>query len=83
MSARRTAIHDASRPAEFVQWRRDRLAAAGFTAKLAAELAENRQIDLHAVLDLIDHGCPPVLAARILAPLDEPTHRSIRDEQRC
>jgi hypothetical protein len=55
-----------------VQWRRDRLAAAGFAARLAAELAESRQIDLHAVLDLIDRGCPPVLAARILAPLDEP-----------
>lgn len=60
------------RPAQLkiVQWLRDRLAAAGF----AAELAGSRQIDLHAVLDLIDHGCPPVLAARILAPLDEPTH---------
>ncbi len=74
MSARRTAANDASRPAEIVQWRRDRLAAAGFAAKLASELAESRQIDLHAVLDLIDHGCQPVLAARILAPLDEPAH---------
>lgn len=72
MSARRTASTDASRPAEIVQWRRDRLAAAGFAEALAAELANSRQVDLHAVLDLIDRGCPPVLAARILAPLDQP-----------
>ena len=74
MSARRTAADDPSHPAEIVQWRLDQLAAAGFATELAAELAHSRQIDLHAVLDLIDHGCPPVLAARILAPLDEPAH---------
>jgi hypothetical protein len=28
-------------------------------------------VDLHALLDLVDKGCPPQLAARILAPLDE------------
>ena len=75
MSARRTAPNDAPRRADIVQWRRDRLAAAGFADELAADLAQSRHIDLHGVLDLIDHGCPPVLAARILAPLDEPTHR--------
>jgi hypothetical protein len=73
MSARRTASNDAPGPADVVQWRRDRLAAAGFADELAADLARSRHIDLHAVLDLIDHGCPPALAARILAPLDQPT----------
>jgi hypothetical protein len=57
-----------------VRWRRERLAAAGFADALAADLAQSRGIDLHAVLDLIDRGCPPPLAARILAPLDQPTH---------
>lgn len=74
MSAQRTSANDASRPAEIVRWRRDRLAAAGFAAELAAELAQQSQIDLHGVLELTDHGCPPSLAARILAPLDEATH---------
>jgi hypothetical protein len=53
-----------------VEWRRDRLLAAGFAPDVAAELAQDCDIDLHAVLGLIDRGCPPELAARILAPLD-------------
>jgi hypothetical protein len=57
-----------------VRWRRERLTEAGFAADLAADLAQSREIDLHAVLDLIDRGCPPALAARIIAPLDEPTN---------
>ena len=53
-----------------VGWRGERLLAAGFAPDLAAELAPGRAIDLHALLGLVDHGCPPELAARILAPLD-------------
>ena len=74
MSTRRTASNDAPRPTDVVQWRRDRLVTAGFADALAADLAQSRGIDLHAVLDVIDRGCPPPLAARILAPLDQPTH---------
>jgi hypothetical protein len=73
MDTRRTAPNDAPREAQTVQWRRDRLIAAGFANELAADLAQSRETDLHAVLDLIDRGCPPALAARILAPLDDPT----------
>ncbi len=54
-----------------VAWRRRRLERAGFQAALAERLASDRQFDLHAVLELIDRGCPPELAARILAPLDD------------
>jgi hypothetical protein len=42
----------------------------GFTADLAEELARDGQLDIHALLELVDRGCPPMLAARILAPLD-------------
>jgi hypothetical protein len=52
------------------EWRRRRLAAAGFEQALAAELADEPAIDLHELLVLVDRGCPPALAARILAPLD-------------
>jgi len=52
-------------------WRRRRLLAAGFAPGLAAQLAEECSIDLHAMLELVDRGCPPELAARILAPLDD------------
>jgi hypothetical protein len=52
------------------EWRRRRLAAAGFEARLAAELTAEPAVDLHKLLVLVDRGCPPPLAARILAPLD-------------
>jgi len=53
-----------------VLWRASRLREAGFNPQLAAALAHDRAYDLHAVLELVDRGCPPHLAVRILAPLD-------------
>ncbi len=55
-----------------VPCRRRQLERAGFAAPLADALANDRRIDLHELLELVDRGCPPELAARILAPLDEP-----------
>lgn len=57
--------------ASVVEWRRDCLLGAGFGPPLAEELARSRMIDLHALLDLAERGCPPELAARILAPLED------------
>jgi hypothetical protein len=37
---------------------------------LAQSLA-NQPVDLHALLQLVDAGCPPDLAARILSPDDD------------
>jgi hypothetical protein len=54
-----------------VAWRRRRLERAGFAPGLAAGLAANPRTDVHALLDLVDRGCPPELASRILAPLDD------------
>jgi hypothetical protein len=51
-------------------WREGRLRLAGFERKTASQLAEDTSVDLHALLELVDRGCPPHLAARILAPLD-------------
>jgi hypothetical protein len=67
--AQRTS-RPADADADVLAWRRSRLQRAGFPDPLAGELAADRRTDLHAVLDLVDRGCPPVLAARILAPLD-------------
>jgi len=53
-------------------WRQRRLVAAGFDAQLATQLAHDGLVDLHELLVLLDRGCPPELAARILAPLDPP-----------
>ena len=55
---------------DVVDWRCLQLAAHGFSATLAATLALDCRIDLHALLQLVDRGCPPELAARILAPLE-------------
>lgn len=61
--------------ADVVAWRASQLVAAGFAPQLAAELADVCSYDLHALIELVERGCPPVLAARILAPLDERERR--------
>jgi hypothetical protein len=53
-----------------VAWRRARLYHAGFDAPLAEQLSHESSVDLHALIGLVERGCPPQLAARILAPLD-------------
>ncbi len=68
--ATRRATGGGASSAEVVEWRRGRLLGAGFAPSLAMELAERHDVDLHALLELVDRGCPPELAARILAPLD-------------
>jgi hypothetical protein len=55
---------------DVVHWRSQVLRHAGCDAALARDLAADADIDLHELLGLIDRGCPPHLAARILAPLD-------------
>jgi hypothetical protein len=55
--------------ARVVAWRREQLLAAAFPAGLADELASDWRFDLHALIELVERGCPPALAARILAPL--------------
>ena len=52
-------------------WRLCWLLDAGFEPELAETLAATPSVDLHAVLELVDRGCPPALAARILSPLPD------------
>jgi hypothetical protein len=53
-----------------VLWRRERLREVGFDRQLANTVAEDPAYDLHAILDLVDCGCPAELAVRIVAPID-------------
>jgi hypothetical protein len=53
---------------QVVEWRRSQLRRAGFPVDLAALAAEDTRLDLHAVIELVERGCPPRLALRILAP---------------
>lgn len=55
---------------EIVHWRREQLAEAGFSLPLAARVAKDPRYDVHALIELVERGCPPELAARILAPLE-------------
>ena len=54
-------------------WRREQLAASGFPLPLAAAVASDPGFDIHALIELVERGCPPDLAARILAPFDTGT----------
>jgi hypothetical protein len=46
-------------------WRFEQLERAGFDSDLAAELAVS-DVDLHDATELVQRGCEPALAARIL-----------------
>jgi hypothetical protein len=55
---------------EVVAWRREQLATTGFPLPLAVDVARDTRYDLHALIELVESGCPPELAVRILAPID-------------
>ena len=52
------------------EWRLERLVAAGFNGPVARSLARDDRYDLHALIELVERGCDPVLAVRILAPAE-------------
>jgi hypothetical protein len=56
---------------DVASWRRARLLEAGFPRHLAVRLAGDARFDVHALIELVERGCPPELAMRILAPLEE------------
>ena len=55
---------------QVLRWRSDQLVRSGFSLPLAAQLAGDERYDLHALIELVERGCPPDLATRILAPLE-------------
>ena len=56
---------------EVARWRHERLTESGFPLTVAARLAEDARYDLHALIELVERGCRPEQALRILAPLDD------------
>jgi hypothetical protein len=60
------------RPAgsEVRRWRREQLLLAGFSLPLATRIAADHHYDLHRLIELVEEGCPPDLAVRILSPLE-------------
>jgi hypothetical protein len=55
---------------EVAGWRRQQLVESGFPLPLAARIAKDVRYDLHALIELVERGCPCELAVRILAPLE-------------
>jgi hypothetical protein len=53
-----------------VRWRRAQLLQAGLPRSLAARVARDERYDLHDLIQLVEHGCAPDLAVRILQPVD-------------
>jgi hypothetical protein len=64
-----TTTHDES--VDVMRWRREQLVRTGFGPRLAAAIAKDGRYDLHALIELVQQGCEPALAARIVAPLDD------------
>jgi hypothetical protein len=48
------------------RWRLDALERAGYPSTDAVELAVRHDVDLHHAVELLQQGCPPELALRIL-----------------
>lgn len=61
----------AGQPEGVAAWRTDRLLAAGLGEASARALGADCVVDLHALLELVDRGCAPELAAHIVAPLED------------
>jgi hypothetical protein len=66
----RRELDPSGNPISVTAWRIDRLRDAGFQARLAEALARDTRCDLHALLDLVDRGYLPELAARSQAAVE-------------
>jgi hypothetical protein len=56
---------------EVVRWRGEQLTDSGFPLPIAEQVATDARYDLHALIELVERGCRPELAVRIVAPLDD------------
>jgi hypothetical protein len=66
----KTDVASGRQRADVLRWRHQQLVDSGFALPLAEHLATDARYDLHALIELVEKGCPPELAARILAPLE-------------
>lgn len=48
------------------RWRAEELERAGYEPRAAGRLAVRHDVDLHTATDLLERGCPPELALKIL-----------------
>ena len=55
-----------------VNWRQLELEHCGFPRPLAARVARDERYALHELVALVEQGCAPEVAVRILSPLETP-----------
>jgi hypothetical protein len=66
MSAAELDLYVETESERIQRWRAEELERAGYDASEAAELAGRSYVDLHLAVDLLERGCPPDTALRIL-----------------
>jgi hypothetical protein len=66
MSAAELDLHQETESERIERWRVEELARAGYDADDAVELAGRSYVDLHLAVQLLERGCPPATALRIL-----------------
>ena len=60
-------VHIAETESDKVErWRAEALERAGYEPTAAAMIAMQKDVDLHLAIELVEHGCPPDIALRIL-----------------
>ncbi|HEU5243399.1 MAG TPA: hypothetical protein VFU33_03280 [Gaiellaceae bacterium] len=53
-----------------MNWRQPELEQCGFARSLAARVARDERYDLQQLIELVQQGCSPALAVRILSPVE-------------
>jgi len=66
MSAAEIELYVETEQERIERWRAEELERAGYTPGAAAQLAMSREVDLHVAIALLERGCSPELALRIL-----------------
>jgi hypothetical protein len=66
MSAAELDLHIETESERIERWRAEELERAGYSHGDAIELASRPYVDLHLAIELIDRGCSPDTAVRIL-----------------
>jgi hypothetical protein len=66
VAAPEITLIDQSEVERIERWRAEELERAGYEPRAAGRLAVRHDVDLHTAVDLLERGCPPDLALRIL-----------------
>jgi len=66
VSATELTLIDHTEIERIERWRAEELERAGYEPRAAGRLAVRHDVDLHTAVELLQRGCPPDLALKIL-----------------